>query len=104
MRDGPWRLGIVRKVAGIDVIQLLHTRPSRFRRSFLNQESGEQDEHGHLQEFAFPVFKQRLPRMAAVEVFGQREARLTVLLLLRVVLGQAGRHLPDQGNRKHRHQ
>ena len=66
--DRPGRLRIVGEVTGIGVHEFFGTRASRFWRSLLNQDRRQQDEHRHLQEFAFPVLEQGLPGVAGAEI------------------------------------
>jgi hypothetical protein len=46
--DGPGRIRIVGEIPRIGVDQLSDARTAGFRRSLLNQERGQQHEHGHL--------------------------------------------------------
>jgi hypothetical protein len=57
-----------------------------FRRAFLDQKHGEDHIGGHLEVFALPVLRQRLPERAAGRVLAEREFWLLVCLSVGVIL------------------
>src|SRR6476661_7990084 len=94
--DWPRSLRIIRKVTGVRVHEFLYAWTSRFWRPLLHEPRRQQHEHGHLQEFALPILKERFAWVPRRKVAGHAHACFAVLALCRVVLVQVGDHLCGQ--------
>ena len=69
----------------------------RFGRALLSQYDGEQDEHAHLQELAFPILERGRYCVPADEVVGKIERDQTEFMAFGVVDRLAGQELTGQG-------